>query len=252
MQTRTSVIVTTSYVPVDQLGDGPRDTEHANCQSGVTSARPGCRNQNGCLSDREVWVNTTHDWSADVDVAHLAAIRRDANRHAIWELPHLVLEVLAYADDEAEDRGRRGSCSVTIHADGSVSVADDGRGTDTRFDERGVPIKKDVIATKDMRFFDAPERVYLPDGEARRGMSVVAALSRWLVHTNRRQDGAWTQRYEYGIASSDLVPLPPTASTGTTTTFLVDDDVLPAQGLLADRIRAVADFPWLCIEFLTE
>lgn len=83
-------------------------------------------------------------------------------------------------------------------------------------------------------------------------MSVVAALSRWLIHTNRRLDGAWTQRYEHGIPSSDLVPLAPTAATGTTIQFLVDDDIRPAQALEADRIRAVADFPWLCIEFLTE
>lgn len=140
---------------------------------------------------------------------------------------------------------------VTIHADESISVADDGRGTDTRRDEHGVPIRKPVIATKDLRFFDAPEGVFLPDGEPRRGMSVVAALSRWLIYTNRRQDVAWTQRYEYGIPCDDLLPLPPTASTGTTIQFLVDDNLLPAQELLADRIRAVADFPWLCIELLT-
>jgi len=83
--------------------------------------------------------------------------------------------------------------------------------------------RKPVITTKDLRFFDAPERVYLPDGEPHRGMAVVAALSRWLIHTNRRQDGAWTQRYQYGIPSSDLVPLPPTASTGTTIQFLGED-----------------------------
>ncbi len=204
------------------------------------------------MSDREAWVNTTHDWSVDADVEHLAAIRRDAvDRPETGELLHLVLEVLAYADEEAEDRGQRGSSSVTIHADGSISVADDGRGTDTRRDKHGAPIKKPVIATKDLRFFDAPERVYLPDGKPRRGMSVVAALSRWLIHTNRRQHGAWTQRYEYGFPCSELVPLPPTAATGTTIQFLVDQDILPAPPPDADRMRAVADFPWLCIEFLT-
>jgi DNA gyrase/topoisomerase IV subunit B len=36
----------------------------------------------------------------------------------------------------------------------------------------------------------------------RRGISVVAALSEWLVHTNRRRDDAWTQRYEHGIPSA--------------------------------------------------
>lgn len=112
---------------------------------------------------------------------------------------HLLLEVIAYADDEAEALGRQGSCRITLHGDGSVSVADDGRGTETRVDEDGVPMRKPVMATKDLRFFDGAPVAYLPDGAPRRGMSVVAALSERLVHTNRRRDGAWTQRYENGI-----------------------------------------------------
>lgn len=55
---------------------------------------------------------------------------------------HLILEVLAYAADEAESTGRAGRGIVTLHADGSVSVADDGRGTDTRVDAAGRVIKK--------------------------------------------------------------------------------------------------------------
>jgi hypothetical protein len=48
----------------------------------------------------------------------------------------LVLEVLAYPLDEAAsgttDRGR-----VTLHADGPISVEDNGRGTATRYDLEG-------------------------------------------------------------------------------------------------------------------
>lgn len=93
---------------------------------------------------------------------------------------HLVLEAVAHAADEAEAKGE-GRCTVTLHADGSVSVADDGRGTDTRFDAHGRPVKKPVVATKDLRFFDHPDAQLLPDGHPRRGMSVVAALTEWLV-----------------------------------------------------------------------
>ncbi|MBT2408444.1 MULTISPECIES: ATP-binding protein [unclassified Streptomyces] len=139
------------------------------------------------------WRNTTHDWASAVDIDHLSSIRSDPAAFAPGGTGHLILEVVAYAADEAESTGG-GRCTVTLHADGSVSVADDGRGTDTRFDDHGRPVKKPVMASKDLRFFDHPDAQLLPDGYPRRGMSVVAALSEWLVHTNRRAGGAWLQR----------------------------------------------------------
>lgn len=96
---------------------------------------------------------------------------------------------------------------MTVKPDGSVSVSDNVRGTDTRVDDLGSTVKKPIMATKDLRFFDFPDAQLLPDGHPRRGMSVVAALSEWLVHTNRRRNGAWTQRYEHGIPVTDLVPI---------------------------------------------
>ena len=133
--------------------------------------------------------------------------------------------MLAYAQEEAEGRGG-GHAVVVLHSDGSISVADDGRGTDTRVDADGVPLKKPVMATKDLRFFDEPS-VRLQDGQVRRGMSVVAALSDWLVHTNRRVNGSWVQRYERGIPVTDLTPIPSDGTTGTTVHFL------PSPGLAA-------------------
>ncbi|MFE1860116.1 ATP-binding protein [Streptomyces anandii] len=153
---------------------------------------------------------------------HLRRIAARPAEFAPGGAGHLVLEVIAYAADEAESRGG-GRCVVTLHADGSVSVADDGRGTDTRVDERGRPVKKPVMATKDLRFFDSPHTERLPDGHPRRGMSVVAALSEWLLHTNRRADGAWTQRYEHGVPVTALTPVPPDGTTGTVVHFLPAD-----------------------------
>ena len=168
---------------------------------------------------RADWVNTTHDWAGSVDREHLAQIRGDVERYAPGGLLHLVLEVVAYPDDEAESAGRRGVCTVTLHADGSITVADDGRGTDTRVDEHDRPIKKPVMATQDLRFFEDPAAPLLPDGHPRRGMSVVAALSERLTHTNRRLNGSWTQRYEYGVPVTDLDPTDSDGTTGTSVHF---------------------------------
>ncbi len=159
--------------------------------------------------------NTTHDWASAVDFDHLARIRQNPATFAPGDVRHLILEVIAYAADEAEcDNG--GRCAVTLHSDGSVSVSDEGRGTDTRFDDHGRTVKKPIMATKDLRFFDFPSAQMLPDGHPRWGMSVVAAFSEWLVHTNRRRNGAWIQRYEHGVAVTDLVPIAGDGTTGTT------------------------------------
>jgi DNA gyrase subunit B len=99
-------------------------------------------------SDRAAWVNTTHDWAVDVDHDHLETIRSDPHRYAPSGLLHLVLEVMAYANDEAEALNRRGTCVVAVYPDGSVSLADNGRGTDTRRDGNGDVVKKPVMATK--------------------------------------------------------------------------------------------------------
>ena len=196
---------------------------------------------------RADWVNTTHDWAESVDREHLARIRGDVERYAPGGLLHLVLEVVAYPDDEAESSGRRGVCTVTLHADGSITVADDGRGTDTRVDEHGRPIKKPVMATQDLRFFEDPAAPLLPDGNPRRGMSVVAALSDRLPHTNRRLNGSWTQRYEYGVPVTDLDPVDSDGTTGTSVHF----QALAFAPLTPADLRPHLTFPHLDIT-LTE
>ncbi|GGS71536.1 hypothetical protein ACFFV7_18735 [Nonomuraea spiralis] len=176
---------------------------------------------------RASWRNTTHDWAGGVDEEHLADIRRRPGEFAPGGVAHLVLEVVAYAADEAESRGG-GRCAVVLHPDGSVEVTDDGRGTDTRLDEHGRPVKKPIMATRDLRFFDHPGARTLPDGHPRRGMSVVAALSEWLVHTNRRLNGSWTRRYEHGLPLSDLEPIAGDGTTGTGVRFLPRADLRAA------------------------
>ncbi|MDQ7993031.1 MAG: hypothetical protein AAGC63_13985 [Propionicimonas sp.] len=190
-------------------------------------------------ADEDSWI-TTHDWSQPVDGDHLRLIRSRPGLYAPGGVLHLVLEVVAYADDEARELGRRGRCEIVLFPDGSVSVADDGRGTDTRMTTDGRIVRKPVMATRDLRFFDSREPQLLPDGQPRRGISVVAALSEWLVHTNHRADGSWQQRYRAGVPLDGLTSVA-SDGRGTTVRFLARD--LAPVG--RDDLTPATRFEWL-------
>ncbi|MGI5484682.1 ATP-binding protein [Streptomyces lavendofoliae] len=197
---------------------------------------------------RASWRNTTHDWASTVDLEHLEHIRQNPAAFAPGGILHLALEVVAYVADEAE-AGHGGLCRITLYPDGSVAVADNGRGTDTRVDELGRIVKKPVMATKDLRFFDNPNTPSLPDAHMRRGMSVVAALSTWLIHTNRRRNGSWTQRYEHGLPTTDLQPIVDDRTTGTTVHFLPDEPLRATSSITIDDLsRLPLSWPHLSIE----
>lgn len=189
------------------------------------------------------WTVTTHDWAKDVDRAHLAAIQKRRSTYAAGGVRHLILEVLAYADDEADASGRVGRARVLMRPNATVTITDDGRGTDTRTDPEGNVIRKPVMATKDVRFFDSLDGPLLPDGLPRRGMSTVAALSAELVHENRRTSGAWSQTYRHGVPHDELRPIATGKATGTSVTFR--SDVGEPSTLTRADLTA---FPWLDIE----
>ncbi|MHA6619606.1 ATP-binding protein [Pseudonocardia sp. DLS-67] len=185
------------------------------------------------------WQSTTHRWDQAVDEQHVEEIRSSLGVFAAGGVTHLVLEVVAYAADEAAAQGVAGRCAVQLHADGCVLVSDNGRGTDTRVDPSGRPLRKPIMGTKDLRFFDSPDPPGLPDGRPRRGISVVAAASEWLVHTNRRRDGAWTQEYRHGRPAVELAAVPPNGTTGTTVHFRPDDSVGTAADADTSEIAAL-------------
>lgn len=198
------------------------------------------------MSERSSWKTTTHDWDQDLDLHHLAAVREQLGHAEVaGGRRHLILEVLAYADEEAQSLGRVGTTQVTYHPDGAVTVADDGRGTDTRTDSDGRVIRKPVMATPDVRFQDELTVPALPDGLPRRGMSTVAALSSELIHTNHRRGGSWSQTYRYGIPDDELAAIEPSEASGTHVTFTTQID--GPQELLDTDLEA---FPMLRIELI--
>ncbi len=182
---------------------------------------------------------TTHDWSTPVDVEHLRAVRADLGTFAVGGVQHLVLEVIAYALDEAAE-GSTTRIDVEARADGSLCISDDGRGTDTRIDGRGVARVKPIMATADLRFRDADAQLVLADGLPRRGMSFVAVSCAWVEHATVRADGGWVARYERGFP----VGSPRAASlagqgTGTVVHLRPDPDVYGSEPLDLAQFRAV-------------
>ncbi len=144
---------------------------------------------------------------------------------------HLLLDTLQYALDEAAD-GLTQTIDVVVRRDGSVEVADDGRGTDTRKDDCGVLHVKPVMGTRDLRFFDLDDPPILADGLPRRGLSTVTALSVWLVHENRRLDGSGF-RTSYGPEGLSAAPerLEAAPSSGTSVRFRPRPDLVDVSAL---------------------
>jgi len=191
--------------------------------------------------------SATHDWASAVDFAHLALIRRDPAAFAPGGVRHLILEVAAYAADEAACTNG-GHCAITLYRDGSVAVLDNGRGTETHAGGDHQVVRKPIMTSKDLRFFDHPGAQLLADGHPRRGMSVVAALSEWLVHASRRREGAWSQRYEHGVPVSPLTQIAGDGGTGTAVHFLADHSLRAAGSLGAGELVRLARRPGLSVE----
>lgn len=190
---------------------------------------------------------STHDWSTPVDHYHLRSIRSDPARYAPGGALHLLYEVVAYPADEASVLGG-GRCLVAVWEDG-FRVTDYGRGTATVLDETGRPVRKPVMSTEDLRFFGSSQPSRLPDGHERRGMSVVAALSGRLVHTNRRVEGAWTQEYRFGVPEDDLRELQAAGCSGTTVEVRVGPELTPLPPRGRWWSAMTAHWPQLDFEF---
>lgn len=61
-------------------------------------------------------------------------------------------------------------------------------------------------------------------------------MSEELTHENHRSDGAWSQTYRHGMPEDELVPLEPTAQTGTTVRFRCNG----IESLSTDRLRSLS------------
>ena len=141
-------------------------------------------------------------------------------------LHHLVYEVVDNSVDEAL-AGRNERIEVTLHPDNSVTVKDYGSGIPVdQMEEQGTSALT-VVLTKLHAGgkFGADGSPYKVSGGLHGvGVSVVNALSEWLIAEVRRDEKLYRQEFTRGVPNADLavVGKAEKGDTGTTISFLPD------------------------------
>jgi DNA gyrase subunit B len=161
-------------------------------------------------------------------------------------LHHLVYEVVDNSVDEAlADRADR--LEVTLHPDNSATISDNGSGIPVDvMAEQGLPALTVVLTKLHAGGKFGGEGYKVSGGLHGVGVSVVNALSEWLVAEVKRDGKVYRQEFSRGEPTTELevVGKVPKSQTGTTITFLPDQEVFDevefSPDTLEQRLRETA------------
>ncbi len=159
-------------------------------------------------------------------------------------LHHLVYEVVDNAVDEAL-AGRNDFVDVTIHPDDSITVVDAGRGIPIdMIEEQGLPALTVVLTKLHAGGKFGGEGYKVSGGLHGVGVSVVNALSEWLIAEVRRDGTLYRQEFARGVPQGDMEEVGPADGTGTSISFLPDREIFEetdfSASTLAQRLRETA------------
>ena len=157
-------------------------------------------------------------------------------------LNHLIYEIL----DNSVDEHLAGYCSkieVTLEADGSATVSDNGRGIPVGMHEKGISAERLVFTTLHAGGKFDNDAYKTSGGLHGVGSSVVNALSNRLNVTVKTGGFIYEDHYEKGLPVMDLVDglLPvigKTKETGTSINFLPDDTIFEKTRFKEDDVKS--------------
>ena len=157
-------------------------------------------------------------------------------------LNHLIYEIV----DNSVDEHLAGFCDkihVTLEADGSCTVSDNGRGIPVEMHEKGISAERLVFTTLHAggKFDDSAYKT--SGGLHGVGSSVVNALSNRLTVRVKKNGCIYEDKYEKGIPVIDLVdgllPIIGRArDTGTTINFLPDDTIFDKTRFKEEDVKS--------------
>lgn len=162
-----------------------------------------------------------------------------------YGLHHLLYEVLDNSIDEAM-AGHCQSITITLRADGAVSIADDGRGIPVGFKEEYGMSALELIMTKTGSGAKFDRNSYkVSAGLHGIGVTAVNAVSEWLEAQSIREGKVWSMRFERGRTVRPLAAVADAPNhTGTVITFRPDPTVFSimefSRETIARRVREVA------------